>query len=343
MQLRVLLLFLFLLLPRTAFAQTLDVVQEDSLPRLDSTGQMIQKRALTMSPEAISARDCHADQRIRVPLQMSGYELTGRVEAWASFEGADCMSETSRSGPQAYCWKIHDDVPVAPVAMLDVRVQRLLARAAGLADPADEARACGRLDRTTLTMQFLYFDSAAAPVPRVKTMVDVEVDTIGPVAPFGVTSLPGDARVQLRWTVSSSRNVGTHVYCTRLSSSATSCGTARLPEGFVPDPEMEASFLCGTAPNMMGAMIKTTADGVPLENDARYAFAVAAVDAFGNVGPLSAAVCETPFVGPAIRDEDPNGGRCATAPTRASGETTLLALAIAIAVVLRRRGCRPDG
>ena len=63
-----------------ALAQiSINVVNEQSLPRLDKDGKPLQKRPQTLSPEGVSLQDCIDDQKIRFTLQMSGFEARSIV------------------------------------------------------------------------------------------------------------------------------------------------------------------------------------------------------------------------------------------------------------------------
>jgi hypothetical protein len=67
----------------------------------------------------------------------------------------------------------------------------------------------------------------------------------------------------------------------------------------------------------------TSVQGNPLANGTSYAVAVAGTDAYGNVGPLSDPICETPEVTTDFWDKYKNeggaGGGCATAGSTEAG------------------------
>lgn len=88
-----------------------------------------------------------------------------------------------------------------------------------------------------------------------------------------------------------------------------------------PDGAFNSTYLCGEAPGNTGTTVVATKIGdKPLVNGTRYAVAVAATDAYGNVGPLSDVICETPELTTDFwenyRDAggQAGGGFCATAP-----------------------------
>lgn len=78
------------------------------------------------------------------------------------------------------------------------------------------------------------------------------------------------------------------------------------------------------------------ADGSPLTNVRTFTFAVSAVDAFGNTGPLSGGVAATPAPGPA---EPGGGGGCAVNGT-APWSTHAGALAAGLLALLAVRRAR---
>jgi len=139
------------------------------------------------------------------------------------------------------------------------------------------------------------------------------------------------------------------VYCAPNTVLAAGGCASDLVAGTLPDAALDAKFRCGglTGSNGSAALVEAAADGQPLANGVGYAFSVASIDQFGNVGPLSAPVCEVPAAdGPAgsPSDEGEEGSSCAVSPARAGGlgGATMVALALALALGLarRRRGHR---
>lgn len=63
----------------------------------------------------------------------------------------------------------------------------------------------------------------------------------------------------------------------------------------VPDAAFNANYLCGSLVGNTGsAVIAESVGGQSLKNFTEYAVTVAAIDSFGNTGPLSSVLCETP-------------------------------------------------
>jgi len=116
---------------------------------------------------------------------------------------------------------------------------------------------------------------------------------------------------------------GYDVFC-----DATACGTA------AGGPAPDNTFLCA-----QGTNLDTTIAVPQLDPKRSYTIAVAAVDQYENVGPLTNSVCATPQDVPA---GSPGGGGC-TVGAIGSGALTPTALALVAALGLRRRRRSGDG
>lgn len=147
-------------------------------------------------------------------------------------------------------------------------------------------------------------------------------------------------------------DAGTSIVCEDAGGGgpATTCASPNLAPGggvhIVPDAKFNAEYGCGSiAGNTGTSAVATTLRGKPLSNATTYAVAVAATDAFDNVGPLSDPICEYPEPTSNFWDNyakaggGAGGGLCnATGPGMPVGSMTALAtIGIAAASVLRRR------
>jgi hypothetical protein len=223
----------------SASAQAITIVQEASLPRLDKDGNQIGKRALQLTPEAVSLQDCVDDQKIRFPLQMSGFVANASVQAWAS-NGAECTSALARAGASKQCWRILDsEIPLTPVQNVDIPVRAIMAGAfpntAQQADPSAKGT-CGKINLSTISVRFLYFAPGNQSDAVSEKTIGVIVDTVGPTPPSGLSAKPGDTRIQVTWVNISGGSgdaaatggltelTGVKVYCD-VAGSAADAGT----------------------------------------------------------------------------------------------------------------------
>lgn len=348
---------------------TINVVQETSLPRLTASGGDVTKRPLTQEPEGVSLQDCIDDQRIAFPLQLAGYQAQSTLEAWAGLSGVDCGVQTNRQSGTKVCWKIDDGIALEPTPRPAISVRRILSGVVDPINPDTSANICGKVNLTTISVQFLYFAPGQLASPAAKKDLQVRADTIGPDAPGGLEVLPGNTRIRISFgglgeggltqytgvraycapaarTAASSKPPVIERQCTEASttigpgdgavgpdgevldsstiittpencedveveagsSTAESCTSAELiatdgggTDGgssggkIVPDEAFNAKYQCGSLTGNTGsALIADTVGGKPLENFKEYAVAIAAIDQFGNVGPLSSVFCETP-------------------------------------------------
>lgn len=194
---------LLLFTTRLAFAQSIAIVNEQSLPRLSKDGQVTQKRSLTLSPEAVNLQDCVDDQQIRFTLQMVGFEANAIVQAWASNSGQDCKQETARGGGVQTCWRAYPtDIPLQTTIDVNIPVRNIMQGAPPFtaSKPDNTVNACGKVNLSTISVQFLYFAPGNTSVAAQAKTIGITVDTVGPKPPSGLTALPGNTRIQVQWT-----------------------------------------------------------------------------------------------------------------------------------------------
>ena len=132
----------------------------------------------------------------------------------------------------------------------------------------------------------------------------------------------------------------------------TDCGSgafvAAANERIVPDAQFDAKFLCGSIFGNSGtSVIADSLAGAPLANGSKYAVAVAATDAYGNNGPLSDPICETPEQTTDFWENyrkaggDGGGGFCnVSSPGTPVGSVIALGLVVAVALSSLRRRSR---
>jgi hypothetical protein len=324
-------LLLLVALPSRASAQTITVTQETSLARLDASGQQIAKRPVSLNPEAINARDCREGQRIRFPVVMTGFQPHAVVQVWAS-TGSDCAIPMNRAGDAAPCWSVVPSVPIQANVMVDVPVRALLS-------PTADETACGTVDLTTIDVQVLMFSNADADTAIVSKHVTIVADTVGPEPPTAsIFAGNGRARVEVRALGGGIQSIaGVKAYCEK-SAAPNACVAAGLVPRDEPDPTKE----CGSVVGSTGSTFFTD----PLGNGENHAVAVAAMDAFGNVGPLSTIACTVPSPDAETKVqslEEPTGCAIGAATRRARGGAfaafALLGASV-LAIARRRRAAR---
>lgn len=309
-----------------AAAQEIAIANEASLPRLDASGAPVTKRPLDERPEGVSRADCLADQRIRLPVRVTGFAAADALEAWASLEGIDCAALANRQGPSAACARL-GALPLAMDVDFDVAVRSLLAIAPpfSVAAPATGDAACGRVDRTRVSVQILLFRAGDPSVPVASKTILLDADTVGPPAPTITATRPGAGAIVVEWEPPGGAHVsettGAGLFSEPSTTDAGACASTTLHPGEVPGPEVKPST------RVLGATL-TSAEISGLDAGGRYAVAVASTDDFGNVGPLSDLVCETPEAGT-------QGSSCSAAPP-GSPPTTSVLVAVALAAIVAR-------
>jgi len=194
---------LVLIAPRRAEAQ-ITIAQATSLPRVDASGKDIQKRDQRFKPEGISYQDCLDNQGIRVTMTMAPPEANAQLQAWATNGGTDCSAQTARTGNSAVCWRVIAGIPLSTNPVVIVPVRKIIGgrnnERDSTRDPEegrDGVENCGTVDLTTFKLQFLYFRPGDTAQAAFSGDVSIVADTVGPVAPTGMSILPGNTRLAI--------------------------------------------------------------------------------------------------------------------------------------------------
>jgi hypothetical protein len=284
-----------------------------SLPRLDSNGNTVQKRAANLNPEGVSLQDCLDNQSIQFPLVLSNFEPGAILQAWAS-TGADCSDQTQRTSVDRLCWYLNASLSASTNPIFTIPVRQIMAGALAPTTPADPATdaICGQVGRTPISVEFLYFSPTNLSLATTSTTSSVTVNTVGPAAPTGLSHLPGNTRIKVSWDAIGEGGTvlmtGVKVYCDQNQplaatddAAAQDCYSPNFVNAdgtvILPDKDFDAKYMCGSLVGSTGSsVIARSVDGHPLVNGTTYAVAVAATDDFNNVGPLSDVQCEWPEV-----------------------------------------------
>jgi hypothetical protein len=130
---------------------------------------------------------------------------------------------------------------------------------------------------------------------------------------------------------------------------AGTCSNANFTGKFAPTAAFNECFSCGSITGNTGtSVVAGDLRGAPLENGTYYAVAVAATDAFDNVGPLSAPLCNFPeetndFWADYKKAGGHAGGGCNTTGDAPLGSLTLLGTSAAVVISRLRRRKKKNG
>jgi hypothetical protein len=218
--------------PRLARAQSITIFQQASLPRLDASEKQVAKRDLAFNPEGVSYQDCKDGQKIRFTLQLAGFATGGAVgalEVWAGLSGNDCQDQTRRVGAAATCWKLGPNIPLQLQVDAIIGVREIMKGALNPQKLDDSEKICGQVDLTKIAVNFLYFAPGNPGTPAARAPVEISVDTIGPPPLSGVSVLPGNTRLNVRWNSVGEGGVqdlvNVRVFCAPVGSDQTSTET----------------------------------------------------------------------------------------------------------------------
>ena len=316
----------------------------------------------------VNFEDCDANLAYEFQLGISNPSASYELQAWVGTQ--DCSQLVNRqTANTAVCW------PVAPFqtaltnpSILDVRMQDIASGAFSSAHPVtyvptgDAAATVCQAPTTSaeaLTLFLFFVDSNANPVGTVQQYpLTVDLRAANVQGAISVGARDGALAVDIPPT--SDTNVGGYnVYCDPPAAAETDAG--------VQDSGVPASGACGSSVLTTsagagdgGAMVEalqygqaltknlcattsgtsTSVNVLNLKNGTSYDIAVAAVDTFGNVGPLSNAACAEPSAeaGP-VSSGGCSAGR-AGAPAGGAGFGVLMAAALAAIARKRAREAR---
>jgi MYXO-CTERM domain-containing protein len=302
-----------------------------------------------MNPQGVSHDDCVADAVLGFDLVLSGFDGSQNVQVWASSTG-DCTQPADRGvgASAATCWLLPAggvgiNAPTSATYAFEIRVQDLVGSQNAPPYPPSyhqrDASACEvqpTYAAVPLNVAFLPLDASNVNVVGTPYVYTVATDLVGPPAPVGVTlSLAGD-KLTAGWQPNT--DADTAAYDLFFASSAAGAAGACQP-GAQPVGVTGGGIGVTVADEAVGTYDLGTA-----ESGTQAGVVVAAVDAFGNVGPRSAPVCDAVGnVSPASGGEAKATGGCACSTTDggAVGGGGVLLLGIALTCFMRRRTRKP--
>jgi hypothetical protein len=288
----------FLLVTAPALAQSISVGNA-LRPNRDENGN-----PLNLQVNIVNRSECLADDFIRYPITLSGGSGLD-LEVWA---GSNCESLENRDGNLDGCWLVYEDASPS-TDNIDVRVQDIIAgkvdRASysALGSGTDEACDKGNGSPETANLHFFLINGsdevAATGTSTSGGSLQVDFDLLGPEPPTDIEVGVGEESLVVKFDALDDEDDTDgdiskyYVYCDvagegvgGAGTDASGCGSSLLVPG---EPPPDANR-CGDT-TRTSEEVQTDDD---LENGTLYAVGIAAVDTYGNPGPLSAIACATP-------------------------------------------------
>ncbi|HEY4106259.1 MAG TPA: hypothetical protein VGM44_20305 [Polyangiaceae bacterium] len=269
--------------------------------------------------DQINYADCRDGDVISFPLTLTN-RGSYQLEAWTSVSGVDCGLTQSRTGQlPTPCWKLFSATPGMNLLIVSVHVRDILAGfftdlssvAPGALISGTGIEACTDGQPlsfvTPFNVTFLLVDPSDASM-QAEASWSGTFKISGPQPPNGLGLVKGDGALDAHFFYSGNTGAdvtlnGYQFYCDPPPNVAVDAGTApdggaldcadsltttTLVPGQVPDG-LEYNQ-CATADrNATSAKITDLANGIP------YRVAMAAVDTYSNIGPLSMIACGMPL------------------------------------------------
>ena len=305
----------------------------------------------------INFADCDADDPLTMTLTLKAYQGYA-LEVWA---GTACDLLTNRLGPTATCWRVYNAQPTSEVHQAEIRIRDLLLgrTRAGLGSELEQlpdSAACESASQEKgpqiLTAFAMLIDESDQVASTAIWKAQYRLNSSP--SPTRVSASSGDRQLLVDFSYESSPMLedqfisSFELFCDpppndpNAVANPVTLDDAGMPlecpvsSELVPGASAAAlqHLRCGSASQVT---LRGTADG--LVNGVSYNVAVASVDTFGNVGPLSPLACQVPQAKPA---PEASSGACSFAGTHGVEPgfalTTLGLLGGALARRRRRSG-----
>jgi hypothetical protein len=376
----------FTLVTTVAGAQTISSSGQPYPNRVvNGVNEGISTRPMDLSPLGVSYQDCIDDMTLQFSVTLSGFTGNDSLEIWAA-RSSDCTPQSDRGigSGGAICWGVGAGVvnPIigAPQAFsFNVRVQDLVgwqqappSAAQAAHPPAMGMAACSAqptFAAVALSIVFLAVNSDGN-ADGTPFLYNIPTDLVGPPAPRGVAIEAGNDGLIPNWTPNTDTDaIGYDVFLAPPAGQpAQGAGCPGIPGA----DDAGAGAAGGISGVPAAYLVAGGGDGLTvfgestgayaltgLTDGTEYDVAVAAVDAFGNVGPTSVPSCTTPIIdggtieaGEAVdaaqavdagQNEAPSTEKAGCACSEGPGApadvplATVAAMAIAIALARRRR------
>ena len=260
--------------------------------------------------QGIGFHDCLASTSLRFSVSMTGVpDPSYGLQIWAGT--TDCTQPgATNNTTTATCWKVAaDPIPAVLIAPLDIRVADVVS-GLGTTPPAqtytaaDATTACNHAKSastgvTTVTLYFMVFPSGANGAPVSSASYPVKVKLDGPAAVSGLTASAGDGEIVLGWTPPPTDPTlqGFDLFAVTQGTTlgdggaATCNGTSGTVDvSSIACPTTSGPALC----QLVLGPTATTGSVSGLTGNTTYVAAVAAIDEYGNEGPVAQAACATP-------------------------------------------------
>lgn len=295
-----------------------------------------------LQPNQVNRTECLADDVITYPLVVSGSTSAVDLEVWA---GTNCEALENRASNSATCWLVYEDASPR-TRNIDIRVQDIIHGSidrgsyGGPGSGGEDTCNRGSTSSRSVSLHFLLINSSDQVASKPANTPTVEFDLLGPDAPQNIEAGVGENSLIVKFPSEDDADddiAKYYVYCEALEGSGDSQSCD--PQVLVPDEPPPDQNRCGeTTRNAEQIQTRRT-----LQNGTRYAVGIAAVDRFGNPGPLSAVACGTPEPINGFFEEyraaggEGGGGLCSLSRSTTSSGLWLGVGAVACATLVRRR------
>lgn len=251
-------------------------------------------------PLWISRQDCLEDNDLAFTLTLQGFSTNDTLAVWVS-ESQDCTLYSNRD-TNTRCRQVLSVSNLDDTMEITLPVKQIAA-ALGAEGCESTRTSTGAV---TVTLYFMRLQSLDADATDVAKWEQTKMDLQGPKPPTGIEARAGDGRLLVDFTQNEDEDVlGYYFYCDEGGQSSAGAGDGgggggQGTAGGAGSSGCQSSLLVpGEIPAIrdqcgkVGKANRGAAEG--LTNGSSYVVGVAAYDAVGNAGPLSALACGTPI------------------------------------------------
>jgi hypothetical protein len=297
--------------------------------------------------------DCESDDVITFSLLLSERQ-SNTLEVWAGTQCDDLTARTTVGATQ--CWLVASLMPTSDTELVPVHLRDILAGRTvfasttgssqtlpqpGTVITGTDANACfdpsGIPVANQITLYFMLVDGSKAISGTAATWT-AKYKLIGPPPPDQVTATPAARSLDIHFEYANFQTSditinGFQFYCdpapgtTSDAGASTACDELAQTQTLTPGELAHSNALCGDA-----NLSATSGTTYGLEIGVPYHVAVAAVDTFQNVGPLSNLACGIPE-----SDSTSRACGCAVPGPSPRGALPVLGFMLALVGLSRRR------
>lgn len=184
---------------------------------ITNPGRTVGIRDLKYFPYWINRQDCLDDDQLTFSLALTGAFTSYQLQVWAGEPATDCTTAANRTGEAATCWEVATGTPTQTPFVTRIKARDIVGKhtvASGVMTTVGSIRPGTIADCTSatqlaqkVTLSFIFVTGDAGTAVPNPAQYQMGYDIWGPDPPTGVVANPGETRILLSWTSSTSTDI----------------------------------------------------------------------------------------------------------------------------------------